>query len=65
MTGVKGLMKPSDYHIESEKYHQEKLGMTWKKIDTTYITHQFLCLLPTNFFFFLIWGKQISNQDQE
>ena len=51
MIGVKGLMKPLDYHIESEKYHQEKLGMTWKKIDTTYITHQFLCLLPTNIFF--------------
>ena len=49
--GVKGLIKPLDYHIEPEKYHQGKLGMTWKKIDTTYITHQFLSLLPTNIFF--------------
>ena len=59
---VRILMKPFYYHIESEKYHQVELGMTRTKIDTTYTTHQFLCLLPI---FFLISKKQISNQNQE
>lgn len=45
------LMKPFYYHVESEKYHQVELGMTRTKIDTTYTTHQFLCLLPFFFFF--------------
>ena len=43
------LMKPFYYHVESEKYHQVELGMTRTKIDTTYTTHQFLCLLPIFF----------------
>ena len=59
------LMKTFYYHVESEKYHQVELGMTRTKIDTTYTTHQFLCLLPFFFFFFLISKKQISYRDQE
>ena len=56
---VRILMKPFYYHIESEKYHQVELGMTRTKIDTTYTTHQFLCLLP------IFFDKQETNKQPE
>ena len=63
--GVKGLMKPLNYHIESENISSRETSNDLEKGDATYITHQFLCLLPTNIFFDKRKTEQISDQDQE